>query len=131
MKKAADCPTTQRPHRDSAAPYARVPPDLIDADGNLRTADIGITWQGSETFLHGVSVVGPRTAGLPSRHEPTTSMPYAPAREHAPCHMSSPPPTQPSCVELPDHHVYRPVHDNRQGYRPAAPIQRFNNKTLN
>ena len=45
--------------------------------------------------------------------------------------MSSPPPTQPSCVELPDHHVHRPLHDNRQGYRSAAPIQRFNNKTLN
>ena len=32
---------------------------------------------------------------------------------------------------LSDPHVHRPSHDNRQGYRPAAPIQRFNNKTLN
>ena len=47
-----------------AAPRAMVPPDLIDTDGNLRAADIGITWQGSETFLHGVKVVGPRTVGI-------------------------------------------------------------------
>ena len=108
-----------------------VPPDLIDADGNLRAADIGITWQVSETFLHGVKVVGPRTARSPSRHQSTTSTPYIPVREHAPCHMSSPPPTHTSCVELPDPQVHRPPHDNRQGYRPAAPVQRFNNKTLN
>ena len=56
--------------------------------------------------------------------QPAKSMPYMPVREHAPCHMSSPPPTQPLCVEIPDRHVHRTVHDNRQGYR-------FNNKTLN
>ena len=131
VKKAVDCPATQRPYQDTAAPYAMVPPDLIDADGNLWATDIGITWQGSETFLHVVRVVGPRTAGSPPRHQPTTSTPYIPVREHDPCHMSSPPPPQPSYVELPDHHVHRPLHDNRQGYRPATPIQRFNNKTLN
>ena len=108
-----------------------VPPDLIDADGNLWAADICITWQGSETFLHGVKVVGPCTARSPSRQQPTTSTPYMLVREHAPCHMSSPPPNQPSCVELSEPHVHRPSHDNRQGYRPTAPIQRFNNKTLN
>ena len=70
VKKAVDCPATQRPHQDTAVPYVMVPPDLIDADENL-----GITWQGSETFLHGVRVVGPRTAGSQSRHQPTTSMP--------------------------------------------------------
>ena len=131
MKRAVDCTEPQRPHRDMAAPRAMVPQDLIDTDGHLRAADIGITWQGSETFLHGVKVVGPRTAGSPSRQQPATSTPYILVREHAPCHMSSPPPTHPSCVELPDPHVHRPSHDNRLGYRPAAPIQRFNNKTLN
>ena len=75
--------------------------------------------------------MGPRTAGSPSRQQLATSTPYIPVREHAPCHMSSPPPTHPSCVELPDPHVHRPSHDNHQGYRPAAPTQRFNNKTLN
>ena len=108
-----------------------VPPDLIDADGNLRGADIGITWQGSEIFLRGAKVVGPRATGSPSRQQPATSTPYIPEREHDPCHMSSPPPTHPSCVEFSDPHVHRPSHDIRQGYRPAAPIQLFNNKTLN
>ena len=45
--------------------------------------------------------------------------------------MSSPLPNQPVCVGVPDRHVHRTVHDNRQGYRPVALIQRFNNKTLN
>ena len=67
VKRAVDCMEPQRPHRDMAAPRAMVPSDLIDTDGNLRAADIGITWQGSETFLHGVKVVGPHTAGSPSR----------------------------------------------------------------
>ena len=126
MKEAVDCPVPHRLHRDTAAPHAVVPPDLIDADGNLRAADIGIAWQGSETFLHGVKVVGP-----PLRSQPATSTPYMPVREHVPCHMSPPLPVQPSCVEIPDRPVHRTTHDNRQGYRTAAPIQRFNNKTLN
>ena len=108
-----------------------VPPDLIDANGNLRAAAIGITWQWSETFLHGIKVVGPHFAGPPLRYQPATSTPYIPVREHVPCHMSTPPPVQPSCVEVPYRHVHRETHESRQGYRPAAPIQRFNNKTLN
>ena len=131
VKEAVDRPTTQRPHQDTAVPHAMVPSDLIDADGNLRAVDIVITWQGSETFLHGVKVVGPHVAGPPLGPQPATSTPYMPVREHAPCQMSSPPPTPPSCVEIPDRHVHRTLHDNRQGYRPAAPIQQFNNKTLN
>ena len=131
VMEAVNRPATHRPHQDTTGPHAMVPPDLIDADGNLRAADIGITWQGSETFLHGVKVVGPHVARPPLRSQPATSTPYMPVREHAPCHMSSPPPTQPLCVEIPDRQVHRTVHDNRQGYRPAAPIQRFNNKTLN
>ena len=131
VKEDVDRPATQHPHQDTAVPHAMVPPDLIDADGNLRAADIGITWQGSETFPHGVKVVGPHVAAPPLRSQPTTSTPYMPVLEHAPCHMSSPRPTQPSCAEIPDRHVHRTLHDNRQGYRPATPIQQFNNKTLN
>ena len=33
--------------------------DVMDEEGNLRAADIGITWENNETFLHGVRVVGP------------------------------------------------------------------------
>ena len=121
VKEAVNRPATHRPHQNTTGPHAMVPTDIIDADENLRAVDIGITWQGSETFLHGVKVVGPHVAGPQLRSQPATSTPYMPVREHAPCHMSSPPPTQPLCVDIPD----------RQGYRPATPIQRFNNKTLN
>ena len=43
------------------------------------------------------------------------------------------PPTLPACLEIPDTcaPLRRAPQENRQGYRPAAPIQRFNNKTLN
>ena len=78
VQKTVDCPATQHLHRDTAAPYAMVPPDLIDAAGNLRAADIGITWQGLETFLHGVKVVGPHVTGPPLCSQPATSMPYKP-----------------------------------------------------
>ena len=45
--------------------------------------------------------------------------------------MSTPPPIQPSCVEVTDRPVHRTTQESHQSYRPAAPIQRFNNKSLN
>ena len=43
------------------------------------------------------------------------------------------PPTLLTCLEIPDTcaSLRRAPQENRQGYRPAAPIQRFNNKSLN
>ena len=35
-------------------PHLVIQSDVMDEDGNLRAADIGITWAGNETFLHGV-----------------------------------------------------------------------------
>ena len=52
-------------------------------------------------------------------------------RDHGGCDMSTPrqPPTLPTCLEIPD--TCTPLRGNaqegREGYRPAAPIQRFNN----
>ena len=106
-------------------------PNLIDDKGNLRAADIGITWQRSDTFLHGVKVVGPNAAEPPLRPRPATSTPYAPVREHVSCHMSTPPPVQLSCLEVADRPLHRITQENHQGYQPAAPIQHFNNKILN
>ena len=40
--------------------------DVVDGEGNLRAADIGITWEDNETFLHGVRVVGPGPSGRPN-----------------------------------------------------------------
>ena len=34
--------------------------ELLDAEGNLRAQDIGISWQDGETFLHGVRITGRR-----------------------------------------------------------------------
>ena len=43
------------------------------------------------------------------------------------------PPTPPTLLTVPDAEIKlrRPPQEIRQGYRPAAPIQRFNNKSLN
>ena len=43
----------------------------------------------------------------------------------------TPTPATPVLVSDTDGHVRRPPPEVRQGYRPAAPIQRFNNKSLN
>ena len=51
--------------------------DVIDGDGNLRAADIGITWEDNETFLHGVRVVGPGPSGRPGMR-PAMSTPHQP-----------------------------------------------------
>ena len=46
--------------------------------------------------------------------------------------MAQPPtPVTPALIPDADGHVHRPPPEVRQGYRPAALIQRFNNKSLN
>ena len=133
----------------------------MDRDGNLRGADIGITWDDNETFLHGVRVVRPDSS-LQPRMRPAVSTPHQPIdrRDHddypSTVHqqtrpvMSTPyrptggqdrdlgtPSARPLASDMiavtPDVDVpmRRPPTDTRQGYRPAAPIQRFNNKALN
>ena len=49
--------------------------DVVDGEGNLRAADIGITWEDNETFLHGVRVVGPGPSGRPNMR-PAMSTPH-------------------------------------------------------
>ena len=135
--------------------------DVVDRDGNLRGADIGITWDDNETFLHGVRVVRPDSS-LQPRMRPAVSTPHQPIdrRDHddypSTVHqqtrpvMSTPyrptggqdrdlgtPSARPLASDMiavtPDVDVpmRRPPTDTRQGYRPAAPIQRFNDKALN
>ena len=135
--------------------------DVMDGDGNLRGADIGITWEGNETFLHGVRVVGPDPSrrpgmrpamstphqpiegrdrdGLPStvhqQTRPVMSTPYRPTvgQDRDLGTSSVRPPTTERIMVTPevDNQMRRPPTETRQGYRPAAPIQRFNNKSLN
>ena len=124
VKEYGSSPATMRPH-------PVIQSDVLDEDGNLLAADIGITWEGNETFLHGVRVVGsgpPRPAGM----GPVMSTPYQPTQEHDRENTSTraQPPTP---LTVPDAEIQlrRPPQEIRQGYRPAAPIQRFNNKSLN
>ena len=135
--------------------------DVIDEEGNLRAADIGITWENNETFLHGVRVVGPgppqqtgmrpvmltphqpiggrdrdsipSTVRPPAR--PVMSTPYQPIggrdRDLTPSTVRPPTPEMIEVTPEVDTHIRRSPPEIRQGYRPAAPIQRFNNKSLN
>ena len=137
--------------------------DVIDEEGNLRAADIGITWENNETFLHGVRVVGPGPPQLTGMR-PAMSTPHQPIggrdRDSIPSTVRPParpvmltpcqpiggrdrdlttstvrPPTPtPEMIQVTpetDTHIRRSLPEIRQGYRPAAPIQRFNNKSLN
>ena len=142
-------PYTQEERR----PHTLIWPELIDGRGNLRAEDIGITWQDGDTFLHGVRVAGrgedmednrrrpAMSAPYPpgrediedTRHRPAMSTPYPPSREHPSCDMSTPGFPRPVCIEIsdtPPHQHTAPHPEGRSGHRPAAPIQRFNNKTI-
>ena len=118
----------------TARPRPAMQPDVLDANGNLHAADIGITWEDNETFLHGVRVVGPRFS-RPTGQEPVMSTPYP--RRGNDDRISSSMTTQPPSPETPvirleiEIHLHRSSLEARQGYRPVAPIQRFNNKSLN
>ena len=72
VKEYGESPAATRPY---GPPTPKINTDVLDRDGNLRAADIGITWADNETFLHGVRIVWskiPRPAG----HEPVMSTPY-------------------------------------------------------
>ena len=78
----------------------------------------------------------------PTGHEPVMSTPYPEGRNE---NRGSSPitgrPSSPETIEFGPEtipiirpvadHLHRPAMETRQGYRPAAPIQRFNNKSLN
>ena len=139
--------------QEETRPHPRIRPELIDGGGNLRAEDIGITWQDGDTFLHGVWIAGQRdemednrrrpatSAPYPpcrgemedARHRPAMSTPYPPSREHPPCNMSTPGFPRPVCTEMsdtPQQQHTAPRQEGRSGHRPAAPIQRFNSKTI-
>ena len=123
--------------------------DVVDREGNLRGADIGIMWDNNETFLHGVRVVGPGPSRQPGMRpamstphqpiggrdrqqaRPVMSTPYRPMEgQDRDLRTSSTRPLTPEMTPEVDNQIRRPPTETRQGYRPAA-IQRFNNKSLN
>ena len=141
--------------------YGLTPTHVVDGEGNLRAADIGITWENNETFLHGVRVVGPGPPQQPEMRpamstphqpiggrdrdvlpstvrqqtRPVMSTPYRPTGgQDRDLRTSSARPLTPEIIVVTpevDNQIRRPPTETRQGYRPAAPIQRFSNKSLN
>ena len=72
VKRSLDSLSGHPPRPNASRPHPIIPQDLMDGDGNLRATDIGITWAGPDTFLHGVKVVGPATS---TPHQPTGPRP--------------------------------------------------------
>ena len=137
VKEYGESPSATQPY---GVPTPKINTDVLDGEGNLRAADIGVTWANGETFLHGVRVVGSEIPG-PTGRVPIMSTPYPERRDGG---QVTPPltgrPSSPQTIEFgpeiitvtrPAEQSYRPAAEPRQGYRPAAPIQRFNNKSLN
>ena len=106
-KAMADLTTMVREYGSSPAatqPYGSPTPtggprpamqtDVLDEDGNLHAADIGITWADNETFLHGVRVVGTKFS-RPTGQEPVMSTPYPGGRndDRGPSPMTGRPPS--------------------------------------
>ena len=132
VREYGSSPEATRPYGRSPGttrPHPTIQADVMDGEGNLR-ADIGIIWEGNETFLHGVKVVGPQFP-RPVDQGPIMSTPYPQEDEEDRSNSSTM--AQPPTPATPDTdgYVRRPPPEVRQGYRPAAPIQRFNSKSLN
>ena len=138
VKEYGASPAATRPY---GPPTPKIQTDVLDEDGNFRAADIGITWADNETFLHGVRIVG-RKIPRPAGHKPVMSTPYPERGTDGQVTQSmTGRPSSPETIEFgPEiitvnrpaaEHLHRPAVEARQGYRPAAPIQRFNNKSLN
>ena len=136
--------------QEETRPYPRIRPELIDGGGNLRAEDIGITWQDGDTFLHGVRIAGRRetwkTTVDDRRRRHHTRRVERKLRTHvtdrrcrpltrrvASIRHATPGFSRPVCIEMsdtpPQQHT-APRQEGRSDHRPAAPIQRFNNKTI-
>ena len=134
-------------------PHPRIRQELLDAGGNLRARDIGISWQDGETFLHGVRITGQKDDREDNRPRPATAAPYPPCpeeledahrrpamstpyqqnHEHPPSGMSTPGFPRPVCIEMsdtPTHNFAGSRQEGRPTHRPAAPIQRFKSKSI-
>ena len=133
VREYGSSPEITRPYgrsQDTTRTHPTIQADVMDGEGNLCAADIGIIWKGNETFLHGVKVVGPQFS-RPVGQGPIMCTPYPLGDEEDRRNSSTT--AQPPTPATPDTdgHVHRPSPEVCQGYRPAAHIQRFNNKSLN
>ena len=115
VKQSLEGRQYQQPREETGRPYPLIRPELIDGGGNLRAEDIGITWQGGDTFLLAVRIAGPREDMEDTRHRPAMSTPYPPGREHPSCDMATPRFPRPVCIEMSD----TPTHRTGQEGRPS------------
>ena len=72
----ADQEETRAYAREETGPHPSIRPELLDARGNLRARDIGITWQDGDTFLHGVRIEGQDDDMEDNHRRPATAAPY-------------------------------------------------------
>ena len=95
------------PLTPTTRPRPAMQADVLDADGNLRAADIGITWEDNKTFLHGVRVVGPKFS-RPTGQGPVMSTPYPRGgdSDRNSSSMITQPPTPVTPIILPDGDVH-------------------------
>ena len=97
VREYGSSPAATRPYGSPTpigGPRPAMQTDVLDEDGNLRAADIGITCAENETFLHGVRVVGTKFA-RPTGQEPVMSTPYPGGRsdDRGPSPMTGQPPS--------------------------------------
>ena len=128
--------------RNQSGHNPQIRQELLDAEGNLRAQDIGISWRDGETFLHGVRIAGQHDPREEDLHRPATAKAYPSCqrdREDAYRRPAMSTPYQqsreqpPRCMEISDTpaaHFAVPRQDGRSSHRPAAPIQRFNSKNI-
>ena len=126
VKEYGSSPAATRPY---GPPTPKMQTDVLDEDGNLHAADIGITWADNgwdenpsanrtrTGHIHAISGRKERGSRFFTHNRPTIF-------------TGNGPETIPIIRPAADH-LHRPAMEARQGYRPAAPIQRFNNKSLN
>ena len=117
VKEYGESPSATRPY---GPPTPKINTDVLDGEGNLRAADIGITWANKETFLHGVRVVGSKIPG-PAGREPIMSTPYP---ERGVGGQVTPPltgrPSSPETIEFGPEIITVTHPATEQSYRPAA-----------
>ena len=116
-------------------PHPTIQADVMDGEGNLRAADIGITWEGNETWSQGGRTIVFTTGGTRAGHVYTLSAgrqrrPKGLVYDGSTNHTSHTTPTTPATPDM-DGYVHQPSPEVRKRYQPAAHIQRFNNKSLN
>ena len=62
--------------RDQSGHNPQIRQELLDAEGNLRAQDIGISWRDGETFLHGVRIAGQHDPREEDLRRPATAEAY-------------------------------------------------------